>query len=225
MKLLTTLFVASAVVMMASTASANIISNPIIFNDFNSPSNAPPYIWQFDNLTVTPTSPSYDGSQYYNLTATVTNGWYAGGFGFLVQQGVYDVFPWFSIWVKGDNSWGTLKYEVYENDGDIFAAGDYGSSTYTPINWTGWQQVIIPFSDFTLRTAGTSYPDFNGTWQGAIKSCQIIASVGGDGSGSIDIGVENIEALQVIPEPTSMLLLGSGLIGMFAFGRRKRREK
>lgn len=198
MKLVTTLFVASMVVMVASTASA-----ALTIDNFEGPVG-----WVFDNLTVTPTSPSNNGSQYYALTATVTNGgYYAGGFGQWIDKNV-SAYSDFSIWVKGDGRGSTLKYEIEETDGDKWGAGGWGMPTYTPINWTGWNEVRYSFSSFTLLNPGVG----DGTWNGNFKQYNIIASVSGaTGNGEIDLGVED---MTVIPEPTSMLLLGSGLVGM-----------
>jgi hypothetical protein len=156
------------------------------------------------------------GGNYLRLNGTDLNSnWYLGGWGNYKPQD-WSGMTGLQANVKGDGSYGTIKYELYENDGDVFAGGYYGSSAYIPIDWTGWKAVSIPFADLVDQNPGVG----SDTWTGDLKQINFVTACGGTGpGGSIDIGIDDIRA---VPEPASLLLFGSGLAGMFAASRRKK---
>lgn len=153
---------------------------------------------------------------YLRLNGTdVNTNWYLGGWGNYKPQdwsGLSDLV----VNVKGDGSYGTIKYELYENDGDVFAGGYYGSPTYMPVDWTGWKTISLPFASFVDQNAGTG----DDVWTGDLKQINMVVACGGTSpGGSVDFGVDDVQA---VPEPASLLLLGSGLVGMLAASRRKK---
>ena len=212
MKLFSALALSAMFLFAASNASA------VVWEDFSgvTPPALPTGSYGFQDTGELSQATVAGGptGNYLRLNGTdLNNNWYLGGWGNYKPTNLSGLTG-LQASVKGDGSYGTIKWELYENDGDVWAGGNYGSPTYIPIDWTGWKDISIPFASLVLQTNGG-----NGVWTGDLKQINLIAATGGTGpGGSVDIGVDNIQA---VPEPASLLLLGSGLVGMFAVRKKK----
>lgn len=72
----------------------------------------------------------------------------------------------------------------------------------------------------TGNWSGSSYSDYMNT--ASITGFKFVDANGLDISSSVDAGFAT--TMQVVPEPSTVLLMGAGLIGLFAASRRRRRS-
>ena len=86
---------------------------------------------------------------------------------------------------------------------------------YTGSSWTGWMTFEAP-------TTNLPYSTTNGEYIIDLDPLTVISAIrfAGIDSSRNDYSVRGVDAAPT-PEPATMLLLGSGLIGIAAFGRKK----
>jgi hypothetical protein len=99
-----------------------------------------------------------------------------------------------------------------ENGNDIGLAGLMFAITDS--NFDGNPQGITP-EGFNIGGAGNTYPTIQNTWPFASNGFGTSASFYAEEDGSARIGVA------AVPEPSTMLLLGIGLLGLGAYGRKR----
>lgn len=220
------LFLACFAVIFAVAAQA--ANADVIFDDFESGidwtnSSASNYWWKYSDTgdIFTPTlssSGAPQGSNYLDIQATDNNyNYYTGGTGHYKEMDL-SAYDSLRLLVKGDSSWGSLKIELKEKDGDMFKYGEWteDESIWLPINWTGWQEVLIPFSAFVDDNAEVG----NNIWTGDFASANFIISA--PAGGSVSWGLDNIGATSVVPEPSTIALFGAGIAGLLLISKRRR---
>ena len=212
-----------------------------VFCDFESgvnwtDSSSPNYWWQFagpsDSLSASVQSDlAPQGSNYLDLQGSDgDNDYYVGGVGHYAQLD-WSGYSAFKVCIKGDSSWGAINFELYEDDNgnwsheaasdDVWEAGGFESGSWIPINWDGWQEVVIPFSSFVDKNPGIGNdiwdPVINADGTGGLLQINLICSA--PQGGSIDWAVDDLKA---VPEPASLGLFVTGLSGLLMIARKKK---
>ncbi|MDD5644870.1 MAG: carbohydrate binding domain-containing protein [bacterium] len=216
-----------AVIAMLSIA-AQAANADVIFDDFESGidwvnSSASNYWWKYSDSgdifnPALSSAGAPQGNNYLDIQSTDNNyNYYTGGTGHYKEMDL-SAYDSFRLMVKGDSSWGSLKIELKEKDGDLFKYGEWtlDESIWLPINWTGWKEVIIPFSSFINDNPGVG----NDTWTGDFVSANFIVSA--PAGGSISWGLDDIGATNVVPEPGTIALFGIGMAGLLLISKRKK---
>jgi len=107
--------------------------------------------------------------------------------------------------------------------GDVEANTKYITSTKAPAPYTGANQ--ITHTDAIADNTGDWSYNFTLTAPltlGTIVLNSVMVAFDGDGSDAGDIVNNTTFSVQVIPEPSTILLLGTGMAGLAALGRRRR---
>jgi hypothetical protein len=103
-----------------------------------------------------------------------------------------------------------------DSEGNAYTAdgsGDYNTST-GGVAVSGFGTTIDDYVDLALDTGGAVW-DLNQLRTGGLTATSFTKAF-------VDIKVEEIQQqVNVVPEPSTLLLLGSGLVGAFVLGRKK----
>ncbi|MDD5072317.1 MAG: PEP-CTERM sorting domain-containing protein [Candidatus Omnitrophica bacterium] len=114
--------------------------------------------------------------------------------------------------------------------------GAAGTNPSSPNGWqmffkdTSWKSWYGPWSNLTENnwttlssTLGSTTPDFvdSGFDPTRVMVMGVKLGTGDSSTGTYD-GLIYVDQYDVIPEPASMLLLGSGLVGILGFARKKK---
>ena len=92
--------------------------------------------------------------------------------------------------------------------------GEFGSNGQTYD--IGWNEVIIPLADFIESSTNTDTPD----WSNITRIELGTSSGGGWSTNPTDVVFDNWMVIGVVPEPSSIALLGMGGLGLFLRRRR-----
>ncbi len=211
MKLFMTLM-AAAIMAISSVASANVVGD----SGFEGSGQGPwlNYNWGPQwTINYDATDSVYGGGQSAKLSTGPTGDtWEMVGTKQIFSVAPGDVVNG-GVWMKWQN---LINVEAYLESKWLDAGqNELGTGIGTVHKTSGsgdWEYQDLGMWSQAERTAptGAAFIDYRLTL--------LAAGTGPDAGGTVWFDDANFT---VIPEPTSMLLLGSGLIGLFGFGRKK----
>lgn len=129
------------------------------------------------------------------------------------------------------DSSGNFSSGVSGDDLSISGTFTYGSTTYSGVLLTGeitnfgWLDVPGPYAffDYTFNVTGGSLASYFGSMGGSFTSAETSTFNGlwdADHAGNTKVKTDTAS----VPEPGTLLLLGSGLVGLAFYGRFRRRK-
>ena len=189
----------------SSNAQANLLTNPgFETSDLTGWTNE----WNPSNVFTTAANPqsgsfearnAFDGGDHQYVSGIVGGQQYRlTGYAYIPSGGSIDTTKWGSY--IGLKFYNALDQELVNYQIDMQSPALFARDTYNKAD-TGW--VVAPSTAVVARVRF-------GTWQSGVTPAN-----------PTDFDNFDLET-QAIPEPTSMLLLGTGLVGLVGLTRRKR---
>lgn len=163
-----------------------------------------PAWWHFDKVEFSFVPNSQEnisklGSHYLKVSGS-TNDWYIGGMGTYLAIDVSQ-FKGITMAVNGFGpTSGRIKIELYDDDNGSNQLEQ--DSSFQPlfddkfqyeltVNWTGWQQITIPFSKFVDMNPAVG----NNKWDGKLVHLQLVF-ITSKQQGAVSMGIDNLSLIQ-----------------------------
>jgi len=163
-----------------------------------------PAWWHFDkvefNFVPNEKSNIAQLGTHYLKIAGATSDWYVGGMGTYLAIDVSQ-FKGITMAVNGFGpTSGRIKIELYDDDNNSNQLEQ--DSGFQPlfddkfqyeltVNWTGWQQITIPFSKFIDMNPAVG----NNQWDGKLVHLQLVF-ITSKQQGAVSMGIDNLSLIQ-----------------------------
>jgi hypothetical protein len=155
------------------------------------------------------------------LTATFSSPAFAGGFAVALVPFFAPPFSGNILYDPGRIPISNIALEVAFSSNLTSISMDFATDGAGPFDLTAFKGGVPVGSVVATGTipAGFQYPQGSITFSGvAFDSIELTAP------GTPHFAIDNLDAVIATPEPTSLVLLGTGLLGLLAFAALKRRH-